>query len=653
MPPSPQNKPDRSLSISSGVVMGFMCRSLFQGVALVSFLISTVPCYTQLQAGSISGVVTDVTGAVIATASIHAVGIDGTPRNTTAGSDGKYALKGLAPGQYQLQVEAPGFETYLTELELSAGLAVRHDAQLLVAVLKQEVSVASAAPLDLEPTNNASAITLQGSKLEALSDDPDDFAEDIQALSGPAAGPDGGEIFIDGFSGGKLPPKSAIREIRVNQNPFSSEYDKLGFGRVEIFTKPGSDKFRGEALFNYGNAIFNSQNPFATSKPDYARRMTEATISGPLGKKASFFFEFERRDIGDTSVINATVLDPSFRIVPYRQSVMSPTVHPELSFRLDYQLSKNHTLVGRYELEDRSQENAGLDAFSLPTRAYQLDGREQFVQLTETAMLSPTALNEVRFQYRRDTSDSSASSFDPATLVPQAFSDGGANVGLSGFVKNRWELTNVFSLSRGPHTIKLGGRIRATILDDESTQNFNGLFRFDSIDAYQITELGLTNALTGQQIRALGGGASQFSLAQGDPFVDVNQIDAGLFVQDDWRVAPKLTLSGGLRYELQNNISDWHDFAPRVGFAWAPGRNGEPFVVVRGGFGLFYQRVSETLTLNAKRLNGTRQRQYLITNPDFYPNIPSPDLLAANAAPQAIRVMQSSLRAPRLMQTGL
>ena len=378
--------------------------------------------------------------------------------------------------------------------------------------------------------------------------------------------------------------------------------------------------------------------------------MTEATISGPLGKKASFFFEFERRDIGDTSVINATVLDRSLQIAPYRQSVMSPTVHPELSVRLDYQLSKNHTLVGRYELEDRSQENAGLDAFSLPTRAYQLDGREQFVQLTESAVLSPTALNEVRFQYRRDTSDSSALSFDPVTLVPQAFSDGGANVGLSGFVKNRWELTNVFSLSRGPHTIKLGGRIRMTILDDESMQNFNGMFRFDSMESYQTTEMGLTNGLTGQQIRVLGGGASQFSLTQGNPFVGVNQIDGGLFIQDDWRVAPKLTLSGGLRYELQNNISDWHDFAPRVGFAWAPGRNGQPFVVVRGGFGLFYQRVSETLTLNAKRLNGTRQRQYLIMNPDFYPTIPSPDLLAANAAAQAIRVMQPSLRAPRLMQ---
>ena len=265
------SKPDRSLSISSGVVMGFIFRCLFRGIALVSFLISTAPCYAQLQAGSISGVVTDATGAVIATASIHAVGIDGTPRNTTAGSDGKYALKGLAPGQYQLQVEAPGFETYLTKLELSAGLAVRHDAQLLVAVLKHEVSVVSAAPLDLEPTNNASAIILQGSKLEALSDDPDDFAEDIQALSGPAAGPDGGEIFIDGFSGESC--RRSRRFARYVSTRIRSHPSTTSSASAESRSSPSRD------LTSFAERLY-SITAMQSSTPKTRSRQVNPTIQG-------------------------------------------------------------------------------------------------------------------------------------------------------------------------------------------------------------------------------------------------------------------------------------------------------------------------------------------------------------------------------------
>ena len=136
---------------------------------------------------------------------------------------------------------------------------------------------------------------LKGDDLAALPDDPDDLADALQALAGPAAGPNGGQIFVDGFSGGNLPPKESIREIRVNQNPFSAEFDRLGFGRVEILTKPGTDHYRGTLFWNESNGIFNSRNPFVTNKPDYSNRMFGANLGGPLGKRASFFFEANRR----------------------------------------------------------------------------------------------------------------------------------------------------------------------------------------------------------------------------------------------------------------------------------------------------------------------------------------------------------------------
>jgi hypothetical protein len=212
---------------------------------------------------------------------------------------------------------------------------------------------------------------MSGSDLDALSDDTDDLAVELQALAGPAVGPNGGDIFIDGFSGRRLPPKASIREVRINQNPFSAEYDRLGFGRIEIFTKPGTDKFRGEAFFNFGDSLFNPRNPFALDKPHSQRRMIEGNLAGPLSRRASFMIGGEHRDMQDTTIINALTVDPAFQVTPFRQAVVTPTANTEFNARLDYQLSTNHTLVGRFDWEDRTQANAGLDTFSLPSRAFE------------------------------------------------------------------------------------------------------------------------------------------------------------------------------------------------------------------------------------------------------------------------------------------
>ena len=113
---------------------------------------------------------------------------------------------------------------------------------------------------------NASATILRGADLEALSDTPEDLLADLQALAGPSAGPNGGSIYVDGFSGGELPPKESIREIRINQNPFSPEFDKLGLGRIEILTKPGADQWHGNLNYNFATDAWNSRNPYSALK---------------------------------------------------------------------------------------------------------------------------------------------------------------------------------------------------------------------------------------------------------------------------------------------------------------------------------------------------------------------------------------------------
>ncbi len=625
-------------------------------LAVIACLFASVVMSAQIRTGAITGVVTDPSGAVVPEAQITVVTQGGQPRAATSDArSGRFAFPDLPAGEYRLRINAQGFAPYeATGLHVGPGATVIHNATLAIEVTKQEVNVGDTKPLDVEPTENASALTLKGSDLNSLSDDPDDLAEDLQALAGPAAGPNGGEIFVDGFSGATLPPKSSIREIRVNQNPFSAEYDRLGYGRIEIFTKPGTDRLRGTAFFNFGDSVFNSRNPYVPDKPHYQRRMFEGTVGGPLTRQSSFFLQVERRNIEETSLINAQTLDSSLNIVPFREAVITPTVNTEISSRIDYQLTTNNTLIGRYEWESRTQENAGLDTFTLPSRAYGHDNGDHVLQLTETAVLSPRSIHELRFQYRHGSDISQATSFAPAVQVAEAFSDGGASVGFSSSADDHWELSDVLSLSRNRHMLKVGGRIRGVKQSNRSTQNYNGLFTFTSIDVYQMTQQGIHDGLTPEQIRALGGGPSQFTLTAGDPLADVSQVDAGVFMQEDWRVRSQLTLSGGVRYEIQTNISDHRSIAPRVGFAWAVGGGGkkQPIAVIRGGFGMFYDRVGESLTLQAKQLNGTHQIQYVVPSPDFYPNIPALDLLAANIRQQAIRIKANNLRAPYTAQAA-
>src|SRR6202789_4106761 len=120
--------------------------------------------------------------------------------------------------------------------------------------------------------------------------DPDELQNELQALGAPAAGPNGGQIFIDGFEGGQIPPKSAILEIRVNQNPFSAEYDRIGYGRIEIITKPGSQKFQG-SIGSFGNtSALNTGNPLITMQPSYYLYSYSGNVSGPITKTSSYFF---------------------------------------------------------------------------------------------------------------------------------------------------------------------------------------------------------------------------------------------------------------------------------------------------------------------------------------------------------------------------
>jgi hypothetical protein len=641
----------------------------------------------QQSTGSLKGLIVDELGGTIVGASVVVTDSSGREITATTNAEGLFVINGLVLGDYKVSVSAIGFSSYENPaFEIVGGRTQELKITLMVTIEEQKVTVNSdSQALGTEPENNIGAIVLKGSDLNSLPDDPDDLAATLQALAGPSAGPNGGQIFIDGFTGGRLPPLSSIREIRINANPFSAEYDRMGFGRIEILTKPGTDKFRGQASFAFNDNTFNSRNPFAPDRPPFESRQYGGNLSGPISKtKASFFVDFEKRDINDVGLINATILDPNLNIAPFSESVPTPNRRTTFSPRIDYQINPNNTLVGRYTYTHSHQQDAGVNTFSLASRAYNTANTEQTAQLTETAVLSKTIVNETRFQFIHSLVTQNGNDTLPTINVLDAFQGGGAGVGMAANSENRFELQNNTSIARGAQALKFGVRLRYARITDIAPQNFGGTWTFgggfapeldvnnqvvidpntrlaileniSSIERYRRTLLFQQEGLSAPQIRALGGGATQFSIGAGNPQAAVGQLDLGAFVQDDWKVRQNLTLNLGLRYENQENIHSDFNFAPRLGFAWAPGAGGQrqAKTVVRGGFGIFYDRISESLTLTANRLNGMNEQQFIVTDSsvlDLFPSVPSTATLTSFATPITIYQLATDIRTPYTMQS--
>ena len=611
----------------------------------------------QERPGSLRGQVLDELGGAIVGATVTAIDAKGTEKTVTTNNNGIYTINGLAPGKYTLRVVNSGFAIYENaEVEVASAKTEEQNVILKVAIEESKVTVsADNREVNTEPENNAGAVVLKGEDLDALPDDPDDLAAALQALAGPSAGPNGGQIFVDGFTGGRLPPRSSIREIRINSNPFSAEYDRLGFGRIEIFTKPGTDRIRGQVSLNFNDDALNARNPFADSRPAIQTRQYGGNLSGPIIKhKASYFVDFEKRDIDDAALIVATTLDANNNITRIGQTFATPSRRTTFSPRIDYQLNPTNTLVGRYNFTQFTRVT-GVGGFSLASRAYDSKQTDQSVQLTETAVISKTIVNETRFQFQHTRNEQNADNSTPTIQVQDAFTGGGSQIGQSHSTNDELELTNTTSFAMGRHSIKAGGRFRWVKDTQFSPQNFGGTFTFfggvlTSIERYQRTIELLAQGATPDEIRAAGGGASQFSLSAGNPESQVSQWDFGGFVQDDWKMHPNLTLSLGLRYENQDNIHSNFNFAPRIGFAWQPG-GPQSKTVLRGGFGIFYDRVNESLTMTAERLNGINQQQFTVLNPDFFPTIPTVDQLLAFSVPGTVYRLQNGIRPSYTMQS--
>jgi hypothetical protein len=591
--------------------------------------------------GSLSGAITDPSGAVFSGVTVTLASTQGgQPKATITNSQGTYEFRGVAPGTYTISVEVTGFALYVKEnLDIRAGQPQRLDIALEIAVEQQQAQVsADAARVDVNPVNNSSTLGITQTDLDALSDDPDELESQLLALAGPAAGPNGGQIYVDGFTiDTNVPPKNTIREIHVNQNPFSAAYDRVGYGRIEILTKPGTNQLHGRITADGNDLAFDTRDPFAVGEPGYHSFLGTADVSGPIGKKASFFLDYQHRDLDNNAIVSAVVLDPSLVQTPFAQTVAAPSTLDVAGPRFDYAVSPNNILTVSYQLARQTEHNLGVGQFALASQGYTLHSLQNVTRANDTQIVGAHFDNQVHFQSMEQSYTTTPVSLEPEILVIGGFTGGGNTQGYLNYHHHHLELDDDATFSLSKHTLIFGGRIRTVVEPYVSPGNFNGTYTFSSLSTYA------------------AGTPRQFTLAAGNPSVRIFSEDTGVYFSDDWRVRRNFILSYGLRFETQNYIDDHADWAPRIGLAYGIGRgsNPSPKTVLRVGFGIFYDRFGQQLQIQAELLNGTNQTEYLVNDPQFYPNIPTvAELTAAGAATTVYRVAPN-LHSPYTIQSAV
>ncbi|HKV39668.1 MAG TPA: TonB-dependent receptor [Blastocatellia bacterium] len=624
---------------------------------------------------SVQGEVKDDRGDVIVGAAVKLLRLGGEPvptkdeRQELAGKTdqrGHFEFKGLIPGDYTIQIDEKGFGSYTEDLSLAETGTPYKMAVTLHPTIAESVKVeADEDRVSLDPQTAGGAQVLKQKDIEALPDDPDqmkDQLEQMAASSGSAPGQ--AVVTVDGFiNDGRMPPKSSIREVRINPDLYSAEYYTPPYqgGRIEIYTKPGAESFHGQGFFTLGDSAFSAREAFAPTKTPTSTRQYGFQLGGPIVRKRSgFFVDFQARDINQSAVVDAITLTDSFQPQALSTSVLDPMLLLIASARADWQATASTALILRYDYNRDHLKNQGVGGFSLPDSAYNSTISSNAIRFSANTLFGTSASNEARLSVTKQDVTQQAASGAPQIIVPGSFISGGAGSQLLNHGQWNLEFDDNLILIRGKHNIKIGVQTIGKAISDADFSGFNGAFVFggglapeldskggvvigpsgpvtiniDGLEQYRRTLLGLA-----------GGTPTRFSITTGNPAVEIHQWTFAPFIQDEWRLRPNLALSMGFRYEAQTTPTAALGFAPRLGVAYSPDK--AQHWVLRARAGMFYNRIPETLAIGADLLNGIREQQILVNSPSF------PNALGGQSVNQAIptlRRLDAAIGAPSSVQ---
>ncbi|OFW46753.1 MAG: hypothetical protein A3J29_16040 [Acidobacteria bacterium RIFCSPLOWO2_12_FULL_67_14b] len=421
--------------------------------------------------------------------------------------------------------------------------------------------------------DNGFTQTLTQDEIDALPDDPDEMAEELARMAGPGA-----QIFVDGFRGGRLPPKDQIQQIRFHTNSFSAEYHEAGMIRVEVITKPGMGGWRGNTNFGFRDESLNARQAFADEKGPEQMRRYMVNFQGPIAKgKTGISLRFDGNSSYDSRTIVAQ--SPAGQV---NSLAVAPTDAMNFSARVEHLIGGTNQIQTEYARRQNERSNIGVGDFDLAERAYATDTSTDTFRLRATQVIGKKVFSETRFEFNNTTSATLPGSTLPTIRVNEAFTAGGA--GQSGDRSAReFEFAQNFDFTLGrKHSLRAGLLFESGWWESTQRSNANGTYTFTSLDAYR------------------AGTPATYTIRTGDPLVTYAQTKAGWFVQDDFRPSRTLQLSVGLRQEVQTEVDAKWNLAPRAAFTW----NATKKTTMRGGYGIFYDWYESNLHEQTIRVDG-------------------------------------------------
>ena len=597
-----------------------------RALATLFILLWATHAYAQAPAnGTLRVTVVDPTSAVIPGAMVTVTGAEDATRNVpvqtveTSGA-GIAVVAGLRPGRYSIQASFPGFDTRtLADVRVRNGdnkqvavLAIaRIEASLTVGQDKQEAAA------DRNGSSFGTALTRD--QIEALSDDPAILQQQLQDMAGPGA-----VIRIDGFEGAALPAKAQIRSIRISRDQFAAEYHNAGGTSIEIITQPGLGPVRYFTNISMRDDTLSGRSPFVPVRgPEGNINFGGGAGGGLIKDKASFNVNVFGTQSYDTPNLNAAT--PAGTL-SHALNLRAPRDMVFVNGQLDYAVTLDQTLRFGYNATHFSNENAGVGGYDEPERAFSNHNTSQAVRVQHFGPVGRRAFSRSRVQFSWADSGATSATEAPTIRVLDAFTRGGAQRA-GGDHQKTLNLGSDLDYVLGRHSFRTGVLLDASHYRSDGMTNYLGTYTFDNLAAF------------------LANRPSNYSRRIGNPTIAFQMVQGGVYLQDDIRLRKNLTITPGLRYELQTHVDEKATLGPRFGATWAPFAGGQ--TTLRGSVGRFYDWLPTNTYDQALRVDGLRQQELNIVSPLF------PDPGVGGVIPPINRyVLGDDYRLPRITRVS-
>jgi hypothetical protein len=642
-------------------------------LAAAAFVSLAAIVFAQVGDAELSGVINDPSGAPVAAAKVSLINEDsGVNRTIVGDAEGRYRFPALAPGRYSLKAEATGFRSEsITGIVLNVGSHIEKNVALTVGNVQEAITVTADVPpidttkgdisgvvtqqqIDTLPVNTRQYLNLALLMPGTTQDASRTFYNNVQ-IGG------GGRFYANGFTVDGVTntwaeqgeprqnfPQGAVQEFRVNTNQFKAEQGLAMGGVVNVVTKSGANAFHGEVFEYVRDSALNHDNKFIqqafqavgqTGKAPFRRNQFGGDVGGPIIKnRTHFYVAYERTEVDDSFTIFAA---GSHQFYSANEGVIDKPSHDQMfSVRADHQISNTQHAFARYSQEWNKQTWQGCSG-TVESNCYDgLIPRHSFVG-GHTWTARPNLVNEFRFQYALASyllGPSGQPIFTslgqyPDTRLAQlqtvySFPSFRYGMGYGELgTEKRWQFKDDISYVRGKHTLKFGFDYSYIPFADDTVINYQGTWTFATDQPFNPKDPSTIANLSKP---------TQFTAAIPGQYTSVPVSQYAAYIQDDWKVTPRLTLNLGLRWDREvgsynedvnpasfpiaipflgnpRDRGQARNFGPRFGFAWdllGEGKN-----VVRGGFGIYYNNIQTLLNFPENR--NISQCSVLITNPSY------------------------------------